>query len=123
MNFNADIAESTLAKSVREHLLLSANQATQAADKLARLEQKLKHAELKIQALTLALAHHKRLRFGVKSESLPAAQRELFAEDWQGDNGELELAVESVNSPSRAPRSNAGRQPLPDCISTPQEFP
>ena len=86
MNFNADIAESTLAKSEREHLLLSANQA---ADKLARLEQKLKHAELKIQALTLELAHHKRLRFGVKSESLPAAQRELFAEDWQGDNGEL----------------------------------
>lgn len=38
----------------------------------------------------------------------------MFAEDWQGDNGELERAVESVNSPSRAPRKSSGRQPLPE---------
>jgi len=48
-------------------------------------------AELKIQALTLELAHHKRLRFGQKSEALAAAgQRDLFDEDGMADQSAIE---------------------------------
>ncbi len=46
----------------------------------ARLNASLQHAETKIQALTLELAHLKRLRYGVKSEALTAEQRDLFQE-------------------------------------------
>jgi hypothetical protein len=35
-------------------------------------------ANLKIQALTLELAHHWRLRFGNKSEAFSPEQRQLF---------------------------------------------
>ena len=42
------------------------------------LQAELKLRELKIQQLTLELAHHKRLRFGVKSEALSPEQRDLF---------------------------------------------
>jgi hypothetical protein len=46
---------------------------------LALRDAALHAAELKIQALTLELAHHKRIRFGQKSEVLAAAgQRDLF---------------------------------------------
>ena len=42
----------------------------------------LQAAELKIQALALELAHHRRIRFGQKGESLAAAgQGDLFGED------------------------------------------
>lgn len=38
----------------------------------------LKRRELKIQKLTLELAHHKRIRFGFTSEALTSEQRYLF---------------------------------------------
>ncbi|MDK2127148.1 IS66 family transposase, partial [Parachitinimonas caeni] len=40
--------------------------------------QELRNKDLKIQALTLELAHHRRIRFGVKSEALAPEQRDLF---------------------------------------------
>ena len=45
---------------------------------LAARDATLKHAEAKIQALTLELAHLRRIRFGAKSEALNAEQRDLF---------------------------------------------
>ena len=45
---------------------------------LESLQAELKRRELKIRQLTLELAHHKRLRFGVKSEALSPEQRDLF---------------------------------------------
>ena len=75
-------------------------------------------ANLKIQALTLELAHHKRLKFGVKNESLTAEQRDLFEEHWCEDGGAIEAAVEQlvpeVATEKRKVRTRAGRQPLPD---------
>ena len=76
-------------------------------------------AELKIQALTLELAHHKRIRFGQKSEVLSAAgQRDLFDEDGMADQSAIEeelarLAKENRPAAPRKPRIRAGRQPLP----------
>jgi transposase len=76
-------------------------------------------AELKIQALTLELAHHRRIRFGQKSESLAAAgQRDLFDETVVADQAaveeELERLAQKINpSAPRKPRVRAGRQPLP----------
>jgi transposase len=77
-------------------------------------------AELKIQALTLELAHHKRIRFGQKSEALAAAgQRDLFDETVIADQSAIEEELERLAKKAkpvapRKPRSRAGRQPLPD---------
>jgi len=86
---------------------------------LVRSREALKAAELKIQALTLELAHHRRMRFGQNSESLAAAgQRELFeaalAADLAASEAELEEARHALTPKApRQPRARAGRQPLP----------
>jgi transposase len=86
---------------------------------LARSKEALKAAELKIQALALELAHHKRMRFGQRSEALAAAgQRELFEEtvacDLAAIEAELEQARQTLEPKApRKPRARAGRQPLP----------
>ena len=79
----------------------------------------LQAAELKIQALTLELAHHRRIRFGQKSEALASAgQRDLFDEDGAADRAAIEeelerLARKAKPAAPRKPRAKAGRQPLP----------
>lgn len=104
MNLLAEIAQSNLDPAVIERV--------QSA--FTSLQNELKNAQLKIQAITLELAHHKRAKFGIKSESLPPQQRELFESDWQADKAELESAVDALQPQVRAARSKAGRQPLPD---------
>ncbi len=90
-----------------------------ARQSIAHKDAALKAAELKIQALTLELAHHKRMRFGQRSEALAAAgQRELFEETVAADlsaiEAELEQARQTLNPKApRKPRARAGRQPLP----------
>jgi transposase len=86
---------------------------------LASREAALYAAQLKIQALTLELAHHKRLRFGQKSEALAAHQGDLFAETALIDQAAIEAEIERLANqiePARVrpPRVRAGRQPLPD---------
>lgn len=83
-------------------------------DQVDSFNKQLNAANLKIQALTLELAHHRRLQFGVKSEALSAEQRDLFEESWQEDASALEAAVEQLQPLSLKPRIRAGRQPLPD---------
>ena len=85
------------------------------AQKTARLNAELHAANIKIQALTLELAHHRRMRFGAKTEALSADQRDLFQETWESDLAELEAKVDAqvdVGAP-KAKRPRAGRQPLP----------
>ena len=80
----------------------------------------LKAANLKIQALTLELAHLRRMRFGVKSEALDASMRDLFQETFGSDvaAAEAELAKQAdagnAEEPLRPPRERAGRQALPE---------
>lgn len=74
----------------------------------------LKAAQLKIQALTLELAHHRRIRFGHKNEAFSPEQRDLFQETWNVDLGAIEAEVEQAAPALRAKRQTAGRQPLPE---------
>ncbi len=77
----------------------------------------LKHAEAKIQALTLELAHLRRIRFGAKSEALSAEQRDLFQETVEADLAACEQEVEQAAPEATAPtpkRPRAGRQALPE---------
>lgn len=78
----------------------------------------LKAANLKIQALTLELAHHRRIRFGHKNEALSPEQRELFQETWNTDlaalEAETEQQAEALKPEERPKRQRAGRQTLPE---------
>ncbi len=88
----------------------------QQAAETARPSAALKHANAKNQALTLELAHLRRIRFGVKSEALTAEQRDLFQETLDADiaacEAEAEAAVPEAKPQAKRPR--AGRQPLPE---------
>jgi hypothetical protein len=76
--------------------------------------------DLKIEALTHELAHIRRIRFGVKSETLPPLQRDVFEETWNTDLSAIEAEVEQLQDDQprdtmvKAKRPRAGRQPLPD---------
>jgi transposase len=80
---------------------------------LAQRDASLKHAETKIQALTLELAHLKRLRYGVKSEALSSEQRDLFQETVETDQAAIEAETEHTAPTARRKRERAGRQALP----------
>jgi transposase len=94
----------------------------QAQKDAAHASAELRTAQTKIQALTLELAHLRRMRFGVRSEALTAEQRDLFQETWASDiaAAEAELAKQQASAAPidaqvpRAPRPRAGRQPLPE---------
>ena len=79
------------------------------------LQAELKLRELKIQQLTLELAHHKRLRFGVKSEALSPEQRDLFHETCTEDGAAIaaELAAQQPPTPTPRRAKPTGRKPLP----------
>ena len=90
--------------------------------KEAEIQQKnavIQAKDLKIQALTHEIAYYRRIRYGVKSETLSAVQRDVFEETWNTDmsaiDEELELLKETAScaTTTQAKRPRAGRQPLP----------
>ena len=83
---------------------------------LTQAQNELKLLEAKNQALTLELAHLRRIRFGAKSEALSQPQFSLFEEDWQTDVAAIEAEIEQLPLPvpQKPKRASAGRQPLPD---------
>jgi transposase len=99
-----------------------AAEATRLAEQITRRDNELRFAQTKIQALTLELAHLRRMRFGVRSEALTAEQRDLFQETWASDlaAAEAELAKQQASTTPidtqvpRTPRPRAGRQALPE---------
>jgi transposase len=117
--FNPDPALADwVAQTMREFV---ADTQRNAAEQIARRDTELHAARTKIQALTLELAHLRRMRFGVKSEALGTEIRDLFQETLASDvaAAEIELAkrqAESEGTPAtpRAKREGAGRQPLPE---------
>ena len=97
--------------------------ATEALRQLTRRDTELHAAQTKIQALTLELAHLRRMRFGAKSEALSGEERDLFQDTLASDlaAAEAELAKKQAEASAssepplpRPPRPRAGRQPLPD---------
>jgi transposase len=70
--------------------------------------------DFKIKALTLELAHHKRIRFGKASEAYSGEQLDLFNEAADADLAAMEAELEALQGQRRSkPRSRAGRQALP----------
>ncbi len=76
-----------------------------------------------IERLTFELAHLRRMRYGIKSESVHPDQQELFAETFEADITAVEIELEQALKPdteskTKAPpkkvRDGAGRQPLPE---------
>src|ERR1035437_5987219 len=93
------------------------------SDQITRRDTELHAAQIKIQALTLELAHLRRMRFGTRSEAFSAEERDLFQDTLAGDlaAAEAELARKQAEASTpaeqqapRPPRSRAGPQPLPD---------
>lgn len=66
---------------------------------------------LKTQVLTLELAHLRRIRFGVKSEALPQAQRDLFQDTWNEDSAAVEAEIERLADGRRQAEAREGRTP------------
>ena len=82
---------------------------------LIERDAELKRRELKIQKLILELAHHKRIRFGCKSEILTSEQRNLFIDTGDEDGAAIVAELEHQQKPAVAPRQHnrPGRNPLP----------
>lgn len=83
------------------------------AEELAAHDEKLRNAELKIQALTLELAHHKRLKFGIKSEALAAVHRDLLQDSQAIDQTAIEAELEQVEQSLSAMPAGATRPSVP----------
>lgn len=86
---------------------------------LDQAQQEIRTQALKIQELTMELAHLRRIRFGKKNESLSAEQLSLFEESVLADIAAVDSEIGQIDPPAKtpttqSPRARAGRQPLPD---------
>ncbi len=81
--------------------------------------------DIKIEALIHELAHIRRLRYGVKSETLSPVQRDVFEETWNTDLSAIEAEVEHLqdNEPgdtvTQPKRPRAGRKMLLHFLHSP----
>lgn len=93
---------------VQKRLDQTQKDATEALQQITHRDIELFAAKAKIQALTLELAHLRRMRFGARSEALSAEQRDLFQETLAGDlaAAEAELAKQVVAGARRTCRSS-----------------
>lgn len=110
-----------------DQLNLDADTKIQVSDMIQTLldqaQKEIRAQELKIQALTLELAHLRRIRFDRRNESLTLfpsqSQPDLFEETMQTDTAAVTAEIEQLDSSAKQgankpPRIRAGRQPLPD---------
>ncbi len=100
-----------------------AAEALRLSEQITRRDTELHAAQIKIQALTLELAHLRRMRFGARSEAFSPEERDLFQETLASDlaaaqaeldKKQAEAAASAEPPPPRSARSRAGRQALPD---------
>ena len=103
MNLIAELQHSNLDPSVVSMVLARLQQSDQDAIELKQLNERInqdsayiKAADLKIAALTLELAHRKRIQFSNKSEAFTPEQRELFQETGATDIAAMEAELEGV---------------------------
>lgn len=109
-----------------DHLNLDPAAKTQVAaviqallDRAERDAKTIQAKDFKIEALTLELAHIRRIRYGVKSEALSPLQRDVFEETWNTDLSAITAEVEQLadgqpgDTVVKPKRLRAGRQPLP----------
>ena len=90
-------------------------------DALKTRETEIHWRDAKIEKLTLELAYLRRMKFGVKSESMALPERDLFAETLAADLAACEAHLDQEHQaaemgpplPPAGKRERAGRQPLP----------
>jgi transposase len=105
----------TLPETVRAQISALQSQLAERDAALLARDAELQRRDLKIQQLTLELAHHRRIRFGCKSEALTSEQRDLFIESSDEDGAAIvaELAQQQEPASTPRPHKRAGRNPLP----------
>jgi len=131
MDLLAELAKKDLDPALLEQvrcLLERAGNSVQIATALAAAQAALvikdhliKTGDTKIAALTLELAHHRRIRFANKSEAFSSQQHDLFQETWDTDLAAMEAelaqlsqALAATTDQPKPKRVRAGRQPLPE---------
>ena len=67
-------------------------------DQAEQAQQEIRAQALKIQALTMELAHLRRIRFGKKSESLSSKQLSLFEESVLVDIAAVGAEIEQIDT-------------------------
>jgi transposase len=104
----------TQAQCDAEQIKKDAVQIKKDAEQIARQRTEIHCKETKIAALTLELAHHKRLRFAAKTESLSVGQRDLFNECCETDLVAMEAELTQLTPATTRPKTKpTGRKTLP----------
>jgi transposase len=136
MDLRTELARLTLDTPVSESVLGAVRQLLDHAQKsataelvkyreqLAQRDAQLLAATTKNQALVLELAHLKRMRYGLKSETLSAQIRDLFDETLDSDIAAAQAKLDQLAkdvaptvapaTTPKPPRRNAGRGALPE---------
>lgn len=128
MDLLAELANKDLDPALLEHVRVLLKQAEQSSQTItsylaaiALKDHLIKTGDTKIAALTLELAHHRRIRFANKSEAFSVDQRDLFQETWNTDLAAMEAelaqlsdAMDADSDKPKPKRPRAGRQPLPE---------
>lgn len=98
-------------------MVLPANLHELDADALRQLllaqNRELVWRQAKIDQLTHELSLHKRWRFGVKTERMPAEQAQLFEETVEADLAAMTEELERLSGKSASAKGQAKRKPLP----------
>jgi transposase len=119
MDLHAELARFNPDPALQEWLDRVLDQNRRDAAVIQTAQREIQAKDLKIQALTLELAHHRRIRFSNKSEAFSPEQRDLFQETWNTDASAIEAEAEQLvettaSTADRPKRPRAGRQPLPE---------
>ena len=111
----------SVAQLLDKHLAHARDEVERQARDIERHAIELHAARTKIQALALELAHLKRMRYGVRSETLDSEARDLFQDTLDADIAAAKLELERQQgqtalpgAPPKPPRERAGRQALPE---------
>jgi hypothetical protein len=78
---------------------------------LDQAQQEIHAQGLKIQALTMELAHLRRIRFGKKNESLSSKQLSLFEESVLADIAAVDAEIEQIDTTAKTTAANPPRRP------------
>jgi transposase len=114
MDFASELARFNPDPALAAWLTAQLEQGQKDAAEVARQRAEIQLKDLKIQALTLELARHKRILFSHKSEAFTPEQRDLFQETWEADLEAMTAETEQLREPADRPqRKPAGRKPLP----------
>ena len=83
------------------------------ADLAAKQRHEIYLKDIKIAALTLELAYHKRIKFQSTSEAFTAQQRDLFDETQETDLNAIQAELTQLSSKPRTKAKPTGRKPFP----------